>query len=308
MVYCLQASHSPMKRIIQLPSTKILILLAIAIITLAALGYFVYGGGKSGSSSDSLAASAAAGSGQSADQALLATDPSAADRQNALSGKNFLDSTQGGSLDEAPTPAADAFSQELLTKYAQALQSGAPIDDASKQQLVDQMAQSQAFSVDYQQYTSADFPVFSVGSSVKIKEYGNRLGQAIAGNSPKKGQNALVILQTALENQDSSALADLDPIITQYKAMIRQILLVPTPKSAASLEENLLNEISLLEKTLEGMRNVFQNPMNSLSSISKYEQTLSAVNGTAQDFQDYFIGKSVSFSAGEYGYVFTQGK
>ena len=297
-----------MKRTIQLPSTKILILLAIAIITLATLGYFVYGGGKSGSSSDSLAASAAAGSGQSADQALLATDPSAADRQNALSGKNFLDSTQGGSLDEAPTPAADAFSQELLTKYAQALQSGAPIDDASKQQLVDQMAQSQAFSVDYQQYTSADFPVFTVGSSAKIKEYGNRLGQAIAANSPKKGQNALVILQTALENQDSSALNDLDPIVAGYKRLIQSALLVPTPKSAASLEENFLNEISIMEKTLEGMKNVFQNPLNALSSISKYQQALAALDGTGHDFQDYFSSQGVTFSSKDYGSIFTQAK
>ncbi len=202
----------------------------------------------------------------------------------------------------------ERLSQDFFAQYLSLKQSGQDLSDTQKNTMIgDLVAKQISVPSAYKVYTTANFHILSDGSQDAIRAYGNNLGAIIAANSVTDLENEVSILQSAITNQDASALKDLDPIISRYQAVIDGSLALPVPPTAIDLHVHFVNALSGLVDSITKMKLVIEDPLTSLKGINVYGDSRTALEKSISDFAQYFKANDVTYNAQEYGYTFRTG-
>lgn len=202
----------------------------------------------------------------------------------------------------ADLTATDRFAQDLFAKYMSLKQQGQPLDEQSKEALVNSVLNDTPVPV-YKTFELKDIKTVNTGDKTVIKDYGNSIGVSIAKNSPKNSENELDILRTALVDDNPDELTKLDPIIDGYKGIIKDLLALPAPQSLASNHLSLLNSIGVIEQSIEAMKNGYKDPIGVLAIMNDYLKKIDDLKLSVTNLKITFSGLGISFSQQDPGYL-----
>ena len=110
-------------------------------------------------------------------------------------------------------------------------------------------------------------------------------------------QNEAVIASNALDKGDMTMLQQIDPVIAIYKKTINSLLATPVPQSAIQYHMDLVNGFSMELSNATALRNIDNDPLQSLNAIGQEVPALQRINTALANLQKYFNTSNVTFTA-----------
>jgi hypothetical protein len=211
-------------------------------------------------------------------QFLTATSSSFAAPKLATQKETFASSTATYSL-----------GQNFITQYVLLRQSGQSGDMSAINTSMDQVASKSIDTIDGPAtYTASHVSV--VNDDVAARAAYAQIIGTVAARYEASNDEADVAA-SAFENEDMSHLAELDPIISDYRSMITALLSVRVPRPLAQYHINLLNGLSALVYSSEAFRHMDTDPMKGFAAIKT-----DAVGTQAVDNMLYLINQNLTGS------------
>jgi hypothetical protein len=214
--------------------------------------------------------------------------------------------SQANKVIHATTTATDILGETLLSQYMALKESGQTITPDMEQTLVDNFAQSDIVGPYIPQakvYTISDLSVSTDNSQAALKKYGNAVGQAMIKNSPLSGISALIVEETAVNSGSEQDLSGLATIVTSSSELVKELLDIPVPSSAVAIHLAILNDVSASLNSVQGMQQLFNDPVVALAALKAYETTLPALSTDIHTLSVFFQSKNVLFGTTDPGSV-----
>ena len=127
-------------------------------------------------------------------------------------------------------------------------------------------------------YGKEDVIIGSDDSKEAWRRYGNRVAEVALTNAVSRSiPNELETLSLALRIEDETALVNLDPLIASYQNMQKDMLAIPVPESLVKEHLSLINVYQALQADLSSFRNVFEDAVNTLLRLRRYEADATAL-------------------------------
>jgi hypothetical protein len=200
----------------------------------------------------------------------------------------------------------DLLARDILAKYMEAKQTGAELPDGIENQIVQSVIANNSFSAGTlpKIYSQSSLKTFNSNTSNDFKTYGNTLGSIIKENSVSS-ENELLILEKAIQTQDKQALAKLDIIIASYRNIVKELLAVSVPTTAAEFHADLINGFNAAIASDEDMKKLFDDPIVALYSTQSYQKAVIDISDSMRSMYLLFQARGVEYTNSEPGYVFT---
>lgn len=199
----------------------------------------------------------------------------------------------------------DKFAQKFFTSYIYR-RGSSPLTAASQDALVNELSQALP-RITANSYDAGDLSnvITSIGAKENLHEYGNELGNILDTYGKPDVGHELDILTKALDEESSEELTKLDLIIESHQTVIANYLVMPVPEIAVSNHLGFINALSALEASISALRNIFNDPLITLSGIEAY--TISAKELARQFIAmgTFLSENSLEFNVSEGGYLFT---
>lgn len=290
-----------------LPNKKILIILALVIIGVGALGIYVYTKGsattyENANETNALAVSTSSDSTNTISQVdsdhdgladweevLYGTDPHnpdtdgdgtsdgaevAAGRNPLVKGPNdYINKTDTAKNDNTPEKLTltDSFARDFFQKYVAIQQSGTKITaDNADQVASDYLKSATLPTITAKQYASGDLNLIN-SSKADLNNYKDSITAVFNKYWPAGQTSEISILQDAFSNSNASALTKLSPLITAYQSLLQGSLTVAVPKLAVSLHINVVNSLSNYIQTLKMIQSAYSDPIGGLVGLNAYQ-------------------------------------
>jgi hypothetical protein len=122
-------------------------------------------------------------------------------------------------------------------------------------------------------FTEVDVTTTEVNDIPTLKDYGNKVAEAIWSNSqdlPADGE--LEILRKSLAYNDKEKIKELDKIIESYEGLLNDMLYLPVPSTLSLYHLTLINVYQSLLNDIKAFRNVFEDAVASQYRIKKYPE------------------------------------
>jgi len=200
-----------------------------------------------------------------------------------------------------PQTETDKFSRDLFARYLSFKQGTAPLDEASKQIVINSVLAENQNEEKITLHSAGELNLTTDISTTSLRTYGNSLGVAIIGSTPKNLKNELAVVEKALTTGEETDLADLDPIIKGYTDLIEASLEIKVPKSAIDLHLGYLNSLEEILALQKGMKLALTDPIRALTAINSYPTAVDKLSGSLDLFGILFASNKVSFSPTEPG-------
>ncbi len=155
--------------------------------------------------------------------------------------------------------------------------------------------------------TVKDLHINPDNSPATVKKYFNALYDIFAKHiTPVQTRSDVAILIEALENNDYSKLADLDPIIRALERTVAEVKKVPVPSDYQNLVVTELNYILETKRAAEIFRNTASDPIATAIIARRRIDIFRELALTHQKIKTLLTSKGVSFDPSEGGYVYLQ--
>jgi hypothetical protein len=128
-------------------------------------------------------------------------------------------------------------------------------------------------------YGRADITIIEDGSAEAIRAYGNAAATPIVvhGNNDKNVETELVLLGTALAEDDPSYLEDLAYIEERYAKMVEDLLSVPVPEPLIDEHLLMVNGLQAMRDDVAAFRKTFDDPIVSFVRFKRYTDDVKAL-------------------------------
>jgi hypothetical protein len=284
------------------PRTHTIIILVICGITVTSVAMYVYGDFFSPSHKNELGAVEVVPTSISDANQLVETAGwkdtffNVTDKNN-LYGTTSSKNSRGNSPREVLT-ATDLFGREFFSKFMTLRQAGMVSNSDAKEALVNQVIESGQLITDSPKvYSLVDLNISNTEDNITRQVYANNVAKTIKNHQPRENEG--VIAKEALETGDANRLADIDPIIIAYSSVRSDLLDISVPSSLASYHLNLVNGMSEAVANALSLRNTLDDPLQTLSTLSRYQTTEKNFFNTVVDMRTYFNNNSIIFSPTE---------
>lgn len=196
--------------------------------------------------------------------------------------------------------AAIKSSQEAMAYYNQIIDRTKEIRSLAGGSLVNNKPLETILTnpVDKAFYEPSDLKTSKKEDAASLKAYGESLGAALAAYSAPRENEAKTMLK-ALDAKNSDLLSPIKNSITVHNAVLAKLAKLTPPKSALSLQINLMNNIKLQSQLLTNMLEVFSQPLLALESAQAEHQATLNFYQLASDINLYFRSRGVVFSPTE---------
>lgn len=286
----------------KLPSTNILILVAVCIAIIGGAGAYRI-----------------AGAARETATALAAHSSLAVDASSSLSTPNqqILDALQTASLDQIQNDSdspftvlptdniTDRFAKNIFTTYASSQYSdsgsvdeyGNSIDASTDidQQASQVMANIDTSKVPAAKYSTADLTLFSPKTKDDLRAYGNQFasvqtnGLAVIANNPNKYNN------------------DLAAISVVYAKVAKDIMQIKAPANAATLQVEIANDFSISAESFVAIGKQDTDPLAALLALKAFQEANARLGEAEYELEIYFQQSGILFGNNEAGYIWTVG-
>jgi hypothetical protein len=143
-------------------------------------------------------------------------------------------------------------------------------------------------------YTTNDIEVIPT-DPVAIRRYMNMMGQSLISNNVPNSKGELQIVYTALQTNDETLIAELDPLAAMYQKLRDEALATPVPERFATDHLNLINAYHAMYQNINNFKLIFEDPLVALLRIKRYQDDatalaliLNAMYRNATPFQSLF--------------------
>jgi hypothetical protein len=202
---------------------------------------------------------------------------------------------------EKPTTFTGRFSEAFFQDYLSGKVSGADLSDPTD--IVNKAVETIEANTGTNFYNRLDITVIP-DSDFAFREYGNTIGKIIVEDSAPKGTGKeMVILQRALETNDETLLAGLDPIHTAYTNYVLHTLETPVPESFATEHLALVNTYQSILDDVSAMRGVFTDPLLGLARVNRYQNNASGLYYALQNIIIKLTERGVVYATDEPGAI-----
>lgn len=125
-------------------------------------------------------------------------------------------------------------------------------------------------------YTTNDIEVIST-DPVAIRRYMNMMGQSLISNNVPNSQGELQIVYTALQTNDQTLIAELEPLAAMYLKLRDEALATPVPERFATDHLNLINAYHAMYQNINNFKLIFDDPLVALLRIKRYQDDATAL-------------------------------
>ena len=194
-----------------------------------------------------------------------------------------------------PITNTDALGRNFLVAYSKIHQAGLQTDADTINTVAEQLASNSLSTMPApKNYYSSDI-VTVKDSYTTIGNYALSLTSILNNSMP--AQNEAVIASNALDKGDMTMLQQIDPVIATYKKTINSLLATPVPQSAIQYHMDLVNGFSMELSNATALRNIDNDPLQSLNAIGQEVPALQRINTALANLQKYFNTSNVTFTA-----------
>lgn len=202
---------------------------------------------------------------------------------------------------EELTP-VDILGRDFFARYMELRQLGNVNDEASQQDLINQVLKNGFVTQSPKVYMETDIIVKEDSSVASIKQYGNELGSVLKTYSINS-RNEAVIAKEAIEKNDSSVLKELDPILASYKTILNKILAISTPQLLARNHLDLVNLMSSSILMIEGFKKSMQDPIAGMQSVAIAVKNSEIAISIFENIRRNFSSLGITYSPTEGGSI-----
>lgn len=190
---------------------------------------------------------------------------------------------------------------------ATALEQSGISDEASKQEVINQLLSEESQKITPKIYMSSDVQS-TADSKITIKKYGNDVALILKDLITEKSiTDELISITQYLEKGDSASLLPLVTNAKRAEAAIQKLLKVQVPESAILYQIIILNRVSEYQNMLLNLSVANTDAIRATSAMKNYQTIVTLVLRTYPTLTDYFNLKNVTFSSNEPGYIYVVG-
>ncbi|MGB2580588.1 MAG: hypothetical protein WBC83_02740 [Minisyncoccia bacterium] len=198
-----------------------------------------------------------------------------------------LDVAQNNPLVHATTT-ADIIARELVTNYTLVQQNRATttLSDADAQSIAEMLVDKIEIPKGVI-YSAKNIRISNDSSSVAIANYIKSIYDVMQGFSSARKTDEITIIAEALASKDEAKLDSLSPIITEYRALQKNLLSISTPPTIAHLHLRLAQSYANIESSVTSMQKVLTDPMLGLAAYAQYKKENDVLRALDTEYQGY---------------------
>lgn len=137
-----------------------------------------------------------------------------------------------------------------------------------------------------------------------IKTYANTVAEILINNNVPGSEDELVIIDRALRTESPEELAKLEPIIAMYKNLRDQTMATPVPRGFEKQHLDLINVYQAVYATLDGMKQVFSDPVVALLRVKRYQDDATGLGNALQNMYIALTPYASLFSTNDSATIF----
>ncbi len=219
--------------------------------------------------------------------------------------ENPFTQNQDGLKNAPPLTITDKFARDVFDQYMTAKQAngGTPLTTDEQRTIVLKMLDASDDVLAKIEYSRTDLNIAKNSSSETIRAYGNELGRIIHTYSITAKDEG-IILRDSIKDNDPELVKQLDPIIKSYQNLLSNFLKARIPANAVFIHLTLINSFSDIITTVQGMRNIYTDPIATLQGAGHFPEARASVVNALVRVKAYFKENGVVFTQGEQGYIF----
>ena len=175
---------------------------------------------------------------------------------------------------DTATSTTEKIGRDLLMEYAlsQNSKSGSGISNLEVESITNTLI-AKAQTATPNPYTIKDIRI-TTDSSQSFAIYSEALNPLLTNFYKGYVMNESVFVAKALADRDPTALAPLAPRIERYKKLETDLIALKAPKSISQEHFELLHAYASARIAIEGMYNLFSDPIQGLNALSQYNLAL----------------------------------
>lgn len=143
-------------------------------------------------------------------------------------------------------------------------------DDLPTQDSLIAAAKAQLPTATAKTYTSADLTIAAQTSS-SLHAYGNAFVAAVTAHPDASSQATYVEMGYATDYQDDSRISDFPHRAAEYRALARDLALLPVPKTLAPLHLSIINDFASMAATYADMSTVIDDPLRGIAGLKAFD-------------------------------------
>lgn len=217
-------------------------------------------------------------------------------------------STSATSSEELVAPkytSTDLFSQEIFKQYLAKKQAGQDITPEISEAIAqDVLSKSYPGTDGVQIVTEKD--IQSIPSTyLNLVSYGNLLVKTATAPSPKGySKSEMEMLQDIVNDPELLGTIDFMPFVERYSSIRQGLIDMKVPDAAVKAHVNVINGISHLLFSAEGMTTLVTDPIGSIGKTAAYEVGANMLDLGFAQINATFKEKGVSFAPDEAAYPY----
>lgn len=199
---------------------------------------------------------------------------------------------------DEPYTLTGEFGKKFFQQYMYLKQNNLNEDPAAIKDLVDRATGDfVATAAQARVYDLREMNVTKESGAAAERAYANTIGSILSAYMPR--QDAATVALQALETENEAKTKEIVAIASAYDAVLKKILAVPTPIALGTYQTNLVNGISSMSFSSQGMTKVFSDPIQSIVALGTYEKSLEKLRNALLDIKFYFSTNGMQFGANE---------
>jgi hypothetical protein len=217
-------------------------------------------------------------------------------------------STSATSSDFVVAPkytSTDLFSQEIFKQYLAKKQGGEEITDEVTADIAQNVLAKSYPTADGVQ-TVSEKDIQTVPSTyLNLISYGNTLVKTVTVPLPQGyTKSEMEMLQDIVNDPTLLGELDFQPLVNRYTSIKKNLLAMKVPTEAAKAHANVINAVSNLIFSAEGMANLVTDPIGGIGKTATYEIGANLLDVSFAQINAIFKEKGVRFSPEEAAYPF----
>ncbi|MEK7514271.1 MAG: hypothetical protein AAB587_00390 [Patescibacteria group bacterium] len=164
--------------------------------------------------------------------------------------------------------ATDQLARDLFSLYVAKKKLGESVSEADQNALIKRFFSGSETLQNARVYNTTDI---QVAQNTDAKTYANAVMEILTkeGNVMST-QDAVDIVQKALETEDENELKKLDVLVIAYQKITGKLLLVPTPPQTVGLHLSLINSFESLSEDIVAIQKIFNDSLQGLFYLKRY--------------------------------------
>ncbi|MFA6445768.1 MAG: thrombospondin type 3 repeat-containing protein [Candidatus Paceibacterota bacterium] len=204
--------------------------------------------------------------------------------------------------------ATEKTAQAFFSEYLATKKVNSELSSADKQVLLDDMIKNinSATATSSKKYRVNDLKIINdlqELSTSTIHNYGNAMASAFFVKPSQNIQADLEIIKNSLVSENPKDLEKLDKNIAEYNKIIKDLLSMTVPASAANLHVYFLNTLQSISNDLAFSKRLYSDAIYSLQGFMKYPSDLKALLASFRSLKTYLEANKIQFTPRESGYM-----